>query len=180
MHSPRSFDPNSPFAFAPPAYDSLPKEPPKYVEIFGEGVSADNPAYVSDGAVASSSNSPIASVHRQLPHRKRTISVNTPNQGQSRDGDVTIPLSPDARNNDGSPEPSTPPPPYSAQDESITMPGQLQVTQTDQACVVDSVTDQQVTQATPAPPGPTPTPQGPQQPSTDAVVDMTPAHSSVG
>ena len=29
-----SFDPQHPYAFVPPDYDSLPKEPPKYVEVF--------------------------------------------------------------------------------------------------------------------------------------------------
>ena len=45
-----SFDPQHPYAFVPPDYDSLPKEPPKYAEVF-ERESADahtNEAFESD------------------------------------------------------------------------------------------------------------------------------------
>ena len=45
-----SFDPHHPYAFVPPDYDSLPKEPPKYAEVF-EKDSADahvNDAFESD------------------------------------------------------------------------------------------------------------------------------------
>ena len=42
------FDPQHPFAFNPPDYDSLPKEPPKYEEIYNEG----------DGGVTNTSFTP--------------------------------------------------------------------------------------------------------------------------
>ena len=33
--APIPFNPNSPFAFEPPDYDSLPKDPPNYIELYG-------------------------------------------------------------------------------------------------------------------------------------------------
>ncbi len=39
------FDPDHPFAFSPPDYDSLPKDPPAYMELFGV---SDNPSFVGD------------------------------------------------------------------------------------------------------------------------------------
>ena len=41
-----AFDPESPYAFAPPEYDSLPKDPPKYLDVFGDG--CDNHAFQDD------------------------------------------------------------------------------------------------------------------------------------
>lgn len=38
-----TFDPDSPYAFMPPSYESLPKDPPKYCEIY------DNPAFETIG-----------------------------------------------------------------------------------------------------------------------------------
>ena len=37
-----TFDPESPYAFMPPAYDTLPKDPPKYCDIY------ENPAFEDD------------------------------------------------------------------------------------------------------------------------------------
>ncbi len=41
---PEVFDPGSSYAFAPPDYSSLPKDPPKYSDIFGSDGTATNPS----------------------------------------------------------------------------------------------------------------------------------------
>lgn len=50
----QTFDPNHPFAFQPPDYDSLPKEPPKYEEIYEEGGGVSNPAFSGEPSANSS------------------------------------------------------------------------------------------------------------------------------
>ena len=39
-----NFDPQSPFAFEPPEYDSLPKDPPNYIELFGTNLAQEDDA----------------------------------------------------------------------------------------------------------------------------------------
>ena len=41
---PEVFDPGSSYAFSPPDYSSLPKDPPKYSDIFGSDGTATNPS----------------------------------------------------------------------------------------------------------------------------------------
>jgi hypothetical protein len=48
------FDPESPYAFSPPEYDSLPKDPPKYLDICGEG--HENTAFTEEHEMATTSN----------------------------------------------------------------------------------------------------------------------------
>lgn len=45
--APSFFDPSHPFAFVPPDYESLPKDPPAYSELFGQSGST-NVAFVSE------------------------------------------------------------------------------------------------------------------------------------
>ncbi|KAI0218434.1 hypothetical protein LSAT2_029868 [Lamellibrachia satsuma] len=42
------FNPASPNAFQPPPYESLPKDPPKYSDIFGTGQAQENSAFTND------------------------------------------------------------------------------------------------------------------------------------
>lgn len=42
------FNPASPNAFQPPPYESLPKDPPKYCDIFGTAQAQDNRAFTND------------------------------------------------------------------------------------------------------------------------------------
>ena len=42
------FNPDAPFAFEPPSYESLPKAPPKYSDVFGTTPGSDNFAYIPE------------------------------------------------------------------------------------------------------------------------------------
>ena len=64
----RLFNPSSPFAFEPPAYDSLPKDPPKYADICqGE----DNAAFVNETRIENTS----------LSTNNRTSNIRSENLG---------------------------------------------------------------------------------------------------
>lgn len=55
------FDPNQPYAFAPPQYDTLPKEPPKYADVYNQYGGHFNSAYESTGSLAeaASASAPV-------------------------------------------------------------------------------------------------------------------------
>lgn len=72
------FDPESPFAFTPPAYDSLPKDPPKYEEIWVEGGS-DNTAFAWDAPPPESArtNGDTSASSNQTPRSQSGVQIAT-------------------------------------------------------------------------------------------------------
>jgi hypothetical protein len=63
-----NFDPSSPNAFSPPEYDSLPKEPPKYNEIFGH----DNEAFTAEAETSFTNENPPDYTEENETERNRT------------------------------------------------------------------------------------------------------------
>ena len=88
---PRLFNPSSPFAFEPPAYETLSKEPPKYAEIWqGE----ENAAFVNETRTENSSSSTSNMISRTRstdvrppPYREQEEMVERP--GTSRTDQTT-------------------------------------------------------------------------------------------
>ncbi len=55
---PTVFNPTSPNAFSPPDYDTLPKEPPLYADLFSQQEGHSNPAYTPEIDESSPCSSP--------------------------------------------------------------------------------------------------------------------------
>lgn len=74
------FDPESPNAFMPPSYDSLPKEPPKYADIM-EGHS--NPAYESEPMTSEEINEPPPAYQPEDSNQVQPTESSANNQGNT-------------------------------------------------------------------------------------------------
>ncbi|ELU08948.1 hypothetical protein CAPTEDRAFT_207026 [Capitella teleta] len=79
-----NFDPCSPNAFSPPAYESLPKEPPKYGDIFGE----DNVAFENDAETSfANENPPDYAIDNETTNR--TNETHSASPGEATGGNLT-------------------------------------------------------------------------------------------
>lgn len=79
-----NFDPSSPYAFTPPEYDSLPKEPPKYGDIFTPNGQV-NPAYIASPEEQAPAADVSGIINEQTENGENRLPENNQTDGDSQD-----------------------------------------------------------------------------------------------